>query len=362
MYKIFAFDGLALPEYVDDGGADNLGTGAALSSFVQLPGGYFDNYGERRAPQGIRPITKTCVLYGSTQETLKNNLFSLREKLGKRGKLTVAFDDGQLYWQWARLTNIDTPRTVDAKCKWVPCSLQWVTADQVWFKVVVSASEWTWGDGTWTFGDGTAEFGESGTLATLTATGNGSQNFTINHGGNIDATNVAVTITAGTSSITVWRYINATRFEQMNGTQPIGIGESLTIDSGARSAWLKGVPTTITTIGNQTGTTTLVSTAIAHGLTTGDTVQISGTGTFDGIHRNITVSSTTAFNFPSKKYSDFIIVGNVRKLTSYYSNWSANSASWWPVLSPGDNNIKVIITGNATTDATIAWEYYEHFA
>lgn len=362
MYRIYAFDGLALPEYVDDGGVDNLGTGAALTSFIQLPGGYYDNYGNNRAPQGIRPITKTCVLYGSTQETLKNNLDALRAKLGKRGKLSVLFDDGSMRWQWARLTNIDTPRTVDAMTKWLPCSLTWVTADQIWFKVIVSAEEWTWGDGTWTFGDGTAEIGESGTSATLTSTSSSLQSFTINHGGNIDATNVAVRITAGTSGITSWGYINYTRNEFMADDTVLAAGESITVNGGDRSAWIRAVPVDISAIYNvgSAGETICVCSS-AHGLTTGDTVEISGSAYQDGVYRNVTVTSSTNFKFASTRYSISDGAGTVTQLSSAYGSITAFKSKW-PVLSPGDNSIAVYVVGNAAQDSTISWEYYEHLA
>lgn len=363
MYRIFAFDGVELPEYVRDNDAHNIGTGQALTSFQQISNGFFDNYGANKSPQGIRPVTLSGAFIGSSASNLILQVDTLRAKIGVRGKLSAYFDDGSLRWQWARLQSINTPRQPEHR-NWLSFDMTFITAAQVWYKVIVSPEEWTWGDGTWTFGDGTAEIGESGTLATLTATGGGSQTFTVTHGGNIDATNVAVTITGGSSGITAWRYINSTRNEQMGGGQTIALGEELTINGGDRSVWHKGVTVPVTYYINTTGITTAISCTSAHGLTTGDDVYISGTGLFDGIVRNVTVSSSTIFTFPSKKYTYITLPSSatVRKLTSYYSNWRSSFASVWPVLSPGDNTITMIIAGNAAQDATIAWEFYEHYA
>jgi hypothetical protein len=225
----------------------------------------------------------------------------------------------------------------------------------------VSPEEWVWGDGTWVFGDGTAEFGEAGTEAALTATGT-SQEFTITHNGSIDATNVAVTVQAGTSSISALRYINGTRNEQWGTGNLIAAGQKLVVNGGDRSVWLYGVPIALTYAVNSTGATATISASSAHGLATGDTALIEGTDVFDGIHRNITVTSSTNFTFPSRKYSNFIFAGTMRQLTSRFDNWHDTFNSVWPVLSPGDNVIGVDVTGNATQDATISWEYYEHYA
>jgi hypothetical protein len=56
-YVISMFDGLALSPYIQRGDSQDIGTGAALTSFLQLPGGgYYDNYRDRISPQGIRPL------------------------------------------------------------------------------------------------------------------------------------------------------------------------------------------------------------------------------------------------------------------------------------------------------------------
>jgi hypothetical protein len=362
-YRIFAFDGIQLPEYVQDGNADNMGTGAALTSFQQISNGFFDNYGSRRSPQGIRPITKTCVLYGVTQAALKANLDALRGKLGVRGKLSVLFDDGSMRWQWARLQSINAPRTLEAKNKWLPIDLTWITASQIWYGVVVTPAEWTWGDLTWTFGDGTAEMGESGTSATFTATGGGGQIITVNHGGNVTATNVAVSLTAGTNSITGYRYTNQTTGDTfIMGGLTIASGETLTVNGGDRSVWVFGVASNITAITNTGGTSATIT--ATHSLAPGNYVRVSGAGVYSGIHRVLTTTSTTSFTIasPYARGASLSSTGTVEKATSQYSYFSTNRGQW-PTLAPGDNTIYFAnVGGNAAADSTVAWEYYLHYA
>ncbi len=235
-YVIYQFDGLVVPTAIQGGDEQNMGTGEALSSFQQLPGGgFYDNYGTAKSPQGIRPITKSGIIHATTAALLVAELDALRVKLGVRGKLTIRMDDGSLRWQWARLTTANLPRPAEAAGLWLPFDLQWVTAAQVWYGIVASPSEWVWGDGSWIWGDGTVEFGANGTEETLTATGATTQALTLNNGGNINATNVQVTVTAGTATITAITWANATSGYSWTWTGTVAVGEALVIDSGSMS-------------------------------------------------------------------------------------------------------------------------------
>ena len=240
-YKIHQFDGLVIPTAITSADSQNMGTGAALSSFQQLPGGgFFDNYGTGKSPQGIRPITKSGIIHAATAALLVAELDNLRLKLGVRGKLTIQMDDGTLRWQWARLVNADIPRPGDAVGNWLPFDLQWVTAAQMWYGLIAAPSPWVWGDGSWVWGDGTAEFGANGTEETLTATGATTQGLTLNNGGNVDATNVQVTITAGTNAVTAVDWSNGTSGYDWAWSGTLATGEALVVDSGAMSVTKAG--------------------------------------------------------------------------------------------------------------------------
>lgn len=359
-YRIYAFDGLELPRLRTLDQEHDMGTGRALTSFQQLPGGFFDHYGDNRSPQGIRPITLQGWIVEDTTVALRTALDALRGKLGVRGKLTAAFEDGQLRWQWARLVAVETPSKV-AHLRSSPVELTFQTADQVWFGVVTSPAEWTWGDLAWTFGDGTAEMGEAGTEATISVSAGGLESFTVTNVGSLAARSLAVVITPGTSSITSLRYQNYTSGDMFYISQTIGVGESLIIDGGARSVWLRSALLNIEQSIPFNGTTATILTTTVHGLTTGDTVLIADTGLLDGIHRNIVVLSTSQFTITTDVVGSIVLEGTVRKLTSRYDNFKSND-SRFPTLAVGENLIWLTVGGNAGQDATIGWEYNNEYA
>jgi hypothetical protein len=366
-YRLYAFDGIQLSEYLQSGDEQNMGTGAALSAYLQIPGGWFNHYSGRRAPQGIRPITKRCLLVGVDNDDILDKLVEVRAKIGIEGKLTIQHDNGDLWWQWATLKNLDTAQTFDFQgAPVLPCDFTFESASQLWYKTVVSPTEWTWGDLSWTFGDGTAAIGESGTSAALTAGTGATQIFTTSNGGGITAVNVAVTVTAGTDAITAYTYTNHTTGDTHRmGSLTLAAGESLTVNGGDRSVWQFGVPMNIASLTNTFAVTASISTSpTTHGLTTGNYVRIRGTGNYDGIHK-VTVTSTTTFTIPSKiaRASGLALsVGTVEKATSQYAFFAANRCTW-PTLATGDNLIYLAnVAGNASGDATIAWEFYEHYA
>jgi hypothetical protein len=361
LYRIFAFDGLALTNFRTRQMEDNMGTGDALTSYMQLPGGYYDHYGDYRSPQAVRPIVQEGELFGDDYEDLKDQLLALRSKIGVLGKLTIEFLDNTLYWQWARLVQVTAPSSKNNILS-LPIVLTFETSAQIWFRTVVSPVEWTWGDLSWTFGDGTAAIGESGTSAAFTATGGGGQIFTVAHSGNITATNVAVSLTAGTNSITAYRYINQTTGDTFRmGSLTIASGETLTVNGGDRSVWLFGVPANITAITNTDGTSATIF--VTNSLTAGDYVRIRGAGVYNGIHKVLTANASQ-FTFANTytRGASLSSTGTVEKATSQYSYFATHKGQW-PTLAPGDNTIYFTnVFGNAATDATIGWEFYEHYA
>lgn len=243
-YRISAFDALELPHLRTLEQEHDMGTGAALTSFQQLPNGtFYDNYGSAKSPQGIRPLILQGWLVEETEAALRTALDALRKKLGVRGKLTVHFEDDRLRWQWARLVDVETPSRT-AHLRSCPVELTFQTAAQHWYEIVNSPAEWTVGDGTWVLGDGTAELGENGTQVTLTATGatgtappagGTTQAVAITHNGNIDATNLVFTITAGTTAISAVKIANGTTGENWYFSATVSAGNILQVDCGAMS-------------------------------------------------------------------------------------------------------------------------------
>jgi hypothetical protein len=357
-YRVYAFDGIEISAL---NGRASMGTGAADAAFIRVAGGYFDAYGSRRAPQGIRPITVSGWIHQTSGNDRVAKLDELRHRLGERGKLTLAMADDTLRWQWARLVDVDVPADFENVTAF-PFNLTWVTADQLWFGVVVSPEEWSWGDLSWTFGDGTAQMGESGTEMTLTATTGTPQDITVNHGGSIPATNVVITVTAGSSSITSIAFINNTNGQFYGIPLTLAPGQQLQIDAGQRAVWFRNAEESISSAINDNGRTVTVHTTTAHGLTTGNTVLLAGGTPWDGIHQDITVTDADTFTFASPLASE-TAVGAVRQLIEQYGNFKSSiSASVWPSLEPGDNLIAISVLGNTSQDAVIGFEFYEHFA
>lgn len=238
-YVLYAFDGLAIPTYLQDGDSQNIGTGNALTNFTQLAGGgFFDNYGDLTSPQAIQPITKSGVIWGDDAGDTKDILDAWRAKIGKRGRLSVLYDDGAIRWQWARLQSVNTPRRQDHKSHYLPIELSWVTADQNWRGIVSSEEEWVWGDLSWVFGDGFAEFGEEDHLYPITTT---NMDTVINNGGNINSTDLRISIIPDVD-ITAFAVSNQTI--STNQIMVIGTtfsaGEEIVIDCGAMSVTVNG--------------------------------------------------------------------------------------------------------------------------
>lgn len=238
-YRLKMFDGLVLPNLQTPDQDQNMGSGSWLTSFQQLPDGWYDNYGTRKSPKGIQPITKQCWLVASSRAELKTLRDGLRAKGGNRGRLVVQFEGGALRWTWARMTNTDNPSR-PAHGLALPITLIFESVGQIWYELVYSADDWTVGDGTFVVGDGTTELGQNGTEETLTATGGAVQSFTLTHAGNIPAVNLAITVTAGNQSITNLIITNNTTGHTFTYAGTIAAGNSLVVDTGAMSVQNNG--------------------------------------------------------------------------------------------------------------------------
>lgn len=363
-YIVKLFDGLAVPEYIRPGDSQDMGTGAALTSFLQLPGGgYYDNYRDRTSPQGIRPINKTGVLWGTDAE-LRAQVDSWRAKLGKRGRLTVEFDDGSMRWQWARLQDVSTPRSYDNRGGWCPIALTWITAAQNWRGYVYDAPSWEWGDESWFFGDGSTGFGVGATTYTVTTSGT---LCTVTHNGAIDAGNVTLRfeMTGSWDDLTV---INRATGQRIYLNRSAAAATPwLEINAGARSIYSGAAAVNLSSI-SRTANTATCTTASGHGMTVaGDpyTVRIEDTELYDGdyypAYRN---GSDTLFYVALSPFLTSYgtsITGSVRVLTDLYSLTDFSDRARWLVLAPGDNVLEVT-WNTAPTSASMTVEFVDHYA
>ena len=362
--QAYLFEDVELPQF---NALTNIGTGAALSNFQQLPGGgFFDNYGRADSPQGIRDLSYSCWIVSTDAATRKTTLDNLRKYIGHRGKLSVRYDDGSIRWQWARLTQVEAPDDVKA-VQWLPVDMRFVTADQHWNGIIQGTGDWTWGDGTWLWGDGTVVMGQTSTTETITSTGAVPANLpTVTQAGNKDVTSLQLTVTAVTNTITVLKIENAT---VGNGTKftytptspsSIAVDEHFYLDCGSYAAYHLAADKVVTDIA-QSGLVSTV-TCTSHGYSTNNLVRIYGTLYNDGVY---TITGTTTHTFTYTNVYGRTEVPTyciANKATNVYSQVVFGRKDRWFTLSPGDNTITCTVTGNAAQAATILFEYYEHYA
>lgn len=356
-FKLILFGALPIPEEIQRGDTQTLGTGAALTSFLQLPGGgWYDNYRDRKSPQGIRPISKSGLFVG-THDELDDMLMAWRAVIGVRERLTARMDNGRLMWQWARLQNVDTPRASNVKGGWLPFAFTWISAAQNWRGVVWDEADWTWGDSTWLFGDGTSEMGVDSQTFVLP---DSSETVLVAHGGNIDAPNVTLrfAITGTWQDLTI---VNQTTAQAIvinraaSDTLPM-----VEINAGARSIYAMTAPQAATV--ERSMSVVSVTTGSAHELVTGDTVRIEDGDEYDGDYYPATVTSSTVFTVPISPRSSAYgaIAATIRKLTDLYGVTTFNDIERWMVMAPGANSV-LITWSPFPTSATLTAEFVDHY-
>jgi len=359
------FGDLELTPYLQRGDSQDIGTGNAMTNFMQLPGGgYYDNYRERKSPQGPRPLTKSCVIIGTAEE-LREQLDAFRRKIGNREKLTVEFDDGQSRWQWARLQNVGAPRSEEMKGGWLPVALTWLTASQNWRGVQHLPNGWKWGDGTWLFGDGTAKFGVGAQVFTMVQA---DSTFNVVHDGNTDATNVTLRfeISGSWQDMTI---INETNGCVIKLTRTAKDSTPLLeINAGARSMYLGDDPDTIAEVHRDVFTSAenrlYVRVTGAHGLVTGDIVRIEGTGIYDDDYYPVLVVDYARIEVPFASHLTAygsVTTGTLRKLRNVYGSAAFSDKNRWFVLSPGNNTVRVLWSPSVPS-TVLRVGYDDHYA
>ena len=337
-----------------------MGTGSALTSFLQLPGGgWYDNYRSRKSPQGIRPITKSGIFWGTDAE-LEELLFAWRALLGTRAKLTIELDTGHKLWQWARLQNIDTPRTRDNKGGWLPFTFTWITASQNWRGLHHDSDMWKWGDGRWKFGDGSVAFGIGGETHVLSAA---NPVISVYHAGSIDAPNILLRLdlTGAWQALTISNETTA---------QTIAINRTVTdsspwleIDAGAHSMYVANQAVAENYVAYRYQNTLNVRTTGSHGLDSTMSVRLSRIGPYGGTYYPVTSTDYENFTLQLSPYNtDYghVYGGLVQGLTDLYARASLSDLSRWFVLAPGYNQVRLTFVPFPTS-AVLGISYDDHY-
>jgi hypothetical protein len=372
-YRIKQFDGLVLTDItmLPQNGSNDLGAGDALTSFAQLPGGgFFDNHGENDAPQGIRPIARNCVLWGDTTEELIENLKAIRSKIGRRGRLAIQFDTGEIWWQWARLRRCHTPRPREAVGNFLPCNLQFETASQVWYGVEQGGETWEVGDDSFYLGDGTVSLGMNEYTYELTDSLD-EIDATLPNDGNTFVRNMSIRLTTDEDLDSVTIRVTSTGqyllWENSGLTGPF----TLIIDTGSKLCVTRDDDSIkpMYVIGLLGLEATVQVDDPSHGLATGDSIEIVGTEYFDGIYHNITSLGDSAFSFTvTERFIENVstesLTGSVYKLSDAWSGLTVYDRKNWFMLFPGDNIVNVNLLGGGLTplqDYSISFAWYDHY-
>jgi hypothetical protein len=370
MYKIYMFDGLILPEYLPEGGSNDIGSGDALTSFSQLPGGGFvDNYGQRVSPQNIRPITRECVLWADTADELYEKFNAVRGKIGKRGKLTVMFDNGQMWWQWARLQRVHMPRSMDAKANWLTCGLTFITASQNWYGLVQTAEGWEVGDDTFYLGDGSAALGMQDHVFNVGFPAGGYADFLTTEGSTyVRNMRVEMQLDQNIAALNLQILNMGHRIVWTNPS--ITGGWTLIMDTGEKSCRVRHDTSAkaIASVSNY-GATMYVVTTTAHGRSTGDSVEIAGSTNYSGVYHNIVVVNALVFTvdkLPERELPETEIPsGAVYWLQDTWANLTVYDRTNWLLMAPGENQFSFNYTNNGglaqIQDYMIRFNWYDHF-
>jgi hypothetical protein len=323
-YKISEFDGLSLPEFLARGDTQSMGTGVAVADFVRMPGGgFWDNYGDSVSPRELDAITKRCALYAGAT-SVRVQVEALRAKLGVRGVLEVLWHDGEVRWQYARLTRVHYPRPFDARLTHIPVDLTFMPAAGTWYDEDVTVDVTTFAG---------SSFAETVVVA---------------NAGNADVVDAQIEYESPVAAALELTLNNRTTSQIITLTVAgVAIGDILVVDIGKRTARVHRAPTAINTVTRTGNVITVNTTPTAHGLSVADEVTVIGTADYDGFYtvatvpdtETITVAADPAVRQPYGPESP--AAATLAEVNNLYGDADFSDAANWMALAPGNNSIYV---------------------
>lgn len=343
-YRIKEFDGLALPEFIERGQSQSMGTGVAQTDFVQMPGGgFYDNYGDDDSQPSLDPIVKMCVLHAVSGSTVRAQVDALRAKIGKRGVLEVLFHDAVERWQYARLMRMRMVRPFNTAYSWLPVQLEFMPAANYWYQGTMQTTTETFAVST-------------GTQHTVT----------VNNAGNVKDRNVLLEYEVPSASMTGIHFRNYTTSQNISiASLTLAVGDLLRFHCGERWARHIKAAVNIAAIG-RVGNTVTVDTAAVHGLSAGDPIWIDGTAYFDGYWTVDTIYDTDSFGIevaPTWYTPDGTEnTGTMSEVAYLYSTTTITDKAGWMYLQPGDNEIALICIGEDLDGGTFTAYHYDTYA
>lgn len=373
MYRLYMMtipgeEGILLPEYRGSGQVENWGDIDALTNPVLLPGrGYFDPYGRDPHPTGAQAIVKECEIFGDDWADVLAQVDALRSAAGRRVRLTYQFSSGELRWEWAILKKVGTP-VQRGYYHSATVTMVFEGTEQQKYRIIQGSTAPTWGSGSAKWGDGTTVWGMSDATATLAAS---PQAVTLTHSGNVECRNLQllISVPAAGDAISFLTIKNATasnntKITYDGSTLPIAEGEHLYIRNGPPRCLHLAADQAITDIAQDGITTTL--TVAGHGHSAGDKVRVSGTPTPDDNDGVFTITGATTNTLSYKNRWGRAETPTVAILNKATDAWAyltpAQVGKWLTLTKGGANSLSVTYTGNAAGTATLAAEWWDHYA
>jgi len=209
-YKVKTFAGVTLPTYNP---SYDLPTDRVSIEPVVTTGGVYDPLGSQDARALGGTVLMQAEIVSASATALQTAIDALRAIRGVRGSLVIEMADA-------------SERTRTARCEEVRIERRFVGADHMHLYQPVALTFRLYGAG-W-----------NGTSNTDTTVIDSSpKNATVNNGGNVDQSDVTITVTAGSAAITALQIQNTTTgyLCDLEYDSTIAAGESLVIDCGELS-------------------------------------------------------------------------------------------------------------------------------
>ena len=320
-YKLDEFLSVSLPEFIEAGDVQNIGTGRADVDIVRMPGGgFYDNQGDEDSPRALDAISKSGMVYATGGVTVRQQVEALRAKLGARGRLDLLWHDGAIRWIWARFTSIRTPRSFNHALSSLPVDLGFTPIGGFWYADEATSDGETW--------------------ATTTT----EDDFEVSNAGNAKVTEMVITYLVPTAEtdaeVTIENYETSQKITIDAAVEP---GWKVVIDVGERTVYIHEPDRAIDSI-ERSGNVISIETASSHGITDGMLVLVAGTD-YDGYYIADEIDAThlelAADPNTYHAHGPQLATGTVTGLRPAYDPAMFSDKANWFTLLPGDNTIHV---------------------
>lgn len=325
-YKIDSFLSAALPEFIESGDTQNIGTGRADVDIVRMPGGqFYDNQGDEDSPRALDTIVKSGMVYATGGVSVRTQVEALRAKLGAKGRLDLLWHDGAQRWIDARFTSIRTPRGFNHALTSLPVDLGFTPIGGFWYA------------------DDPTVDGEAWVASTTT------DDFEVTNSGNANVTAMVIEYLVPTvetdATVTIENYETSQKITLNASVEP---GWKVVLDVGERRVDIHEEDIDIDSIERSGNVLTVEATA--HGLIVGNAVVVQGTN-YDGHYVVVTAPDANHVTLEAdalvkQPHGPQLATGTITATRPIFGDVTFSDKSNWFTLLPGDNTIHVTTTEN----------------